>query len=460
MSLTPVVSFRLKLIFALCAAVAAGLIVGWLQGARVGLIVFCAVASGVALGRFSLRTNKEEVEPNSPAPSPAVMVERRNENHAPTSALLEATMNDLREGVLVIDEAMNVVASNSAAQEIFAGLKGKLEQKRLSQLTRNPAVHAAFRAAIEHKQRSEAKVELLDSERRVFDLRVAPLQTGLDEGMRGALGVFFDITQLERLERVRQEFLSNVSHELRTPLTAIIAFVETLEEGAINDAEHAQRFLAIIRRNAARMHHLIDDILELSAIEAGTVTVETTRVHLRPLVADIVSALNASAGARRITLYNQVADTVFVYADARRLEQMLTNLCDNAIKFNREGGSVTIEHEEVSGKRDRISVTDAGEGIAPEHIERIFERFYRIDRARSREMGGTGLGLAIVKHLARAHGGEASVTSNAGQGSTFSIELPAMPQKESQATPLLDALADKQNEESVTEQAESTSLNS
>jgi signal transduction histidine kinase len=239
------------------------------------------------------------------------------------------------------------------------------------------------------------------------------------------IGVFFDITRLERLERVRQEFLSNVSHELRTPLTAIIAFVETLEEGAIDDTENNRRFLSVIRKNAVRMRNLIDDILELSAIEAGTVGVEPVPLSLRPIIEDVVTALASRADARHVRLHNEVGTEALVYADARRLEQMMTNLVDNAIKFNREGGSVSIRHESA-GQRDRITITDTGDGISPEHIERIFERFYRVDRARSREMGGTGLGLAIVKHLARAHGGEATVQSTPGSGSTFTIELPAI----------------------------------
>jgi two-component system phosphate regulon sensor histidine kinase PhoR len=299
-------------------------------------------------------------------------------------------------------------------------------------LTRNPAVLSAYLEAIERGERVEVKVAMEDAQRRVFDLRVAPLRQRRGTGLpgataaRGAVGVFFDITRLERLERVRQEFLSNVSHELRTPLTAIRAFVETLEAGALDDADNNRRFLSIIDRNAARMHSLIDDILELSAIEAGTAAVKARPVRLRSMIGDVLTALAARAAERNVALHNDVGEEVVVQADARRLEQMLTNLCDNAVKFNAEGGAVRITHERAAG-RDRISVADMGEGIAPAHIHRIFERFYRVDRARSRALGGTGLGLAIVKHLARAHGGEATVCSTPGRGSTFTIELPHTP---------------------------------
>ncbi|HEX8636114.1 MAG TPA: ATP-binding protein [Pyrinomonadaceae bacterium] len=348
----------------------------------------------------------------------------------PAGELVETMMDSMREGMLVLDGDLRVLASNAAARVIFGfdggGDSAAHRRPRLGDLTRNPAVLAAYLDAIERRERVEVKVEMTDAERRVFDLRVAPLQGG-DAGAqgraRGAVGVFFDITRLERLERVRQEFLSNVSHELRTPLTAIRTFVETLESGALDDADNNRRFLSIIDRNAARMHSLIDDILELSAIEAGTATVEAQPVRLRAMIGDVLTALAARAAKRHVALRNEVAEDVLVRADARRLEQMITNLCDNAIKFNAEGGAVRITHERAAG-RDRISVADTGEGIAPAHIHRIFERFYRVDRARSRALGGTGLGLAIVKHLARAHGGEATVRSIPGEGSTFTIELP------------------------------------
>src|SRR6185312_1411340 len=203
---------------------------------------------------------------------------------------------------------------------------------------------------------------------------------------------------------------------------SILAFVETLETSALEDQESAKRFLAIIRKNAARMNTLISDIIELSAIESGNVKVRTEQVALAPLVIEVISSLAAQAEGRSISVINEVANDTVVFADARRLEQMLTNLIDNAIKFNREGGKVTVKFERSS--RDQIMIADTGEGIPAQYLDRLFERFYRVDRARSRQVGGTGLGLAIVKHLARAHGGEVSVASEVGKGSTFTIELP------------------------------------
>jgi two-component system phosphate regulon sensor histidine kinase PhoR len=175
------------------------------------------------------------------------------------------------------------------------------------------------------------------------------------------------------------------------------------------------------------MRNLIDDILDLSAIEAGNVHIESAAIPLRELVDDISTALSSRAADRAVSIRNEVDPEVDVFADHHRLEQMLTNLIDNALKFNHPGGTVRVQYQ--SGQMDRITVMDEGEGIAPEHLARIFERFYRVDRARSREMGGTGLGLAIVKHLARLHGGEVSVQSSLGQGSTFIIDLPRPPDR-------------------------------
>jgi two-component system phosphate regulon sensor histidine kinase PhoR len=342
-----------------------------------------------------------------------------------SSDLLDAAVNEMREGLLVIDAEMRVVASNRAARNLFSLVDDAINLRRLTELTRNPAIYDAFLDAVRGTERAGVKVETYGQTKRVFDLRVVPLRAENGRGTNGAVGVFFDVTRLERLELVRQEFLSNVSHELRTPLTSIMALAETLEAGAIDDQEHNRRFLSIIQRNAARMHRLIDDILELSAIEAGNVKVQPERLLLQALVEEVIGSLSSAAAARSIIVRNLVEPDITVFADPHRLVQMVTNLIDNAIKFNRESGTVAITY--VSDGCDRISVSDTGEGIPAHHLDRLFERFYRVDRARSRELGGTGLGLAIVKHLAKAHGGEVTVDSRFGEGTQFTIELPGLP---------------------------------
>jgi two-component system phosphate regulon sensor histidine kinase PhoR len=334
---------------------------------------------------------------------------------------LRSLLEAMSDPVLVVDRATRIVAVNSAAVDTFARRSADLESLRLTEVVRDTAVHQAAVYALSRGTASELRLEYVGPGRRAFRVRVRPVN--LDD-RSSALVVFEDLTQIERLERVRQEFLSNISHELRTPLTSIIAFVETLEDGSIDDPQNNRRFLEVIRRNAERMKLLIADVLELSMIESGSVSIHPGRIDLRRMVGESLSTLSAKAADREVTLVNNVEAATEVIADPGRLEQMLINLIDNGIKFNRPGGSVTVSHSRA-GSSDLISITDTGEGIMPDHLERIFERLYRGDRGRTREVGGTGLGLAIVKHLARLHGGEVSVSSSLGEGATFVIELPA-----------------------------------
>jgi two-component system phosphate regulon sensor histidine kinase PhoR len=441
-------SLRTTLASALCLALAASAVAIYLGQPLVALAVAASALSGAALPLL-LRGGRGERTPNktrASAGDESALLAREGlaavggavADVVSSDELLDALMGSMREGLLVVDGGMRVVALNAAAREIFGageaagerasgggpGARLSTPPRALAELTRSPAVLGAFAESLARGRQVEVKVDGAGRERRAYELRVAPLKPRGGWGARrGAVGVFFDITRLERLERVRQEFLSNVSHELRTPLTAIRAFVETLEDGALDDPAHNRRFLSVIDRNAARMQALIDDILELSSIESGKVAVEPCTVRLRPLVEHVLTALGGRASERGVALVNDVPEGATLCADERRLEQMLTNLADNAVKFNREGGQVRVSFES-GGARDRVSVSDTGEGIEREHAARIFERFYRVDRARARAMGGTGLGLAIVKHLAHAHGGEVTVSSTPGEGSVFTVELP------------------------------------
>jgi len=340
---------------------------------------------------------------------------------AETPQTLQKIIDTMRECVLIADSEMRVAALNAPARAVFGRVGMDLGQRRLSEVIRDLDIHEAYRVALSSSTTSDVRLEIIGADRRTFEVHIAPIEI---DGRPHAIGYFYDKTQIERLESVRQEFLSNISHELRTPLTSILAFVETLEDGAIDDRENSMRFLGVIRRNAERMHSLIADILELSLIESGKVTIEKRPVRLADMTSEIFTNLTSKAAEFGVELVNQVPVDTLILADGIRLDQMMINLIDNAIKFNRRGGTVTVRAER-RGTADLISVTDTGEGIMPEHLGRIFERFYRVDRARSREIGGTGLGLAIVKHLARLQGGEVSVNSELSKGTTFCIEMPA-----------------------------------
>ncbi|MDQ3012179.1 MAG: ATP-binding protein [Acidobacteriota bacterium] len=357
--------------------------------------------------------------------------ERTNERLRETLAkserdenLLRSILTSVAEGLVITGRNSEVLLINDAARNLFS--LGERPVIRLTDISRDPNVHRSFSNVLADGGHIEARLEVRGTpsqDKRILRLHAAPLRLN-DDAIDGVVCAFIDITTIERLERIRQEFLSNVSHELRTPLAAITAYTETLIDGGIDDTDNSLRFLNTIHRNAERMRALVNDVSELSAIESGAVKLAAERLLLRQLVSDIFNGLAPRAIQHGVRLDNQVDEEFCVTADRRRLEQILINLVDNAIKFNHPGGCVTVAAEYDDPHHQVIRVRDTGSGIPAEHLPRVFERFYRVDRARTRDAGGTGLGLAIVKHLALAHGGEAYVTSEAGQGSEFFIKLP------------------------------------
>jgi len=339
-----------------------------------------------------------------------------------TNSLLQAVLEAMREGVLVVDSDGMVSMSNPALAEIFKLPEDRSRPLRLVDVTRDRAIHDAFHKAFIDKASSEHQVKISRPEPRVFQLHVTPLISDSNNQTMGAVGVLFDITKIERLEQVRREFFSNLSHELRTPLTSILAYVETLLDGAISDPQNNINFLKIIQKHALRMKELARDISDLSEVESGEVRLELKEVELKTVVDDVLSLAAPQAEAANVTLVADVPQGIKVVADLHRLEQILSNLVDNAIKFNRKGGTVRVSASQT-GNSVMISINDTGIGIAPTDCARIFERFYRVDKSRSREIGGSGLGLAIVKHLVQAHGGQIEVESTPNLGSTFKVTL-------------------------------------
>jgi two-component system phosphate regulon sensor histidine kinase PhoR len=373
-------------------------------------------------------------------------VQRQTTITEETNRLLAGVLATMREAVVIVDSQMRIALYNEAASRVFklpaagAGKPGarrplsppaldvahadveaagdiSTRAFRLTDATRDPAINDAFRRALEDKSSVELRVELLGREARSFQLNVAPLNPEL------AVGVFFDIYQLERLERVRREFFANLSHELRTPLTAILAYSETLLAGAKDDPEHRTRFLDKLYKHAARMNELISNISDLSAIESGQNELALKPVNLLRAVADVVALLESRGIDKSVSMTASIPTHLRARADRTRLEQILYNLVDNAVKFNRRDGSVHISAEE-KGNHVLITVEDSGQGISASDLPRVFERLYRGDKSRSRKTEGSGLGLAIVKHLVQAHGGEVSVWSEVGRGSRFTFTLP------------------------------------
>ncbi len=340
---------------------------------------------------------------------------------AETLARQDALFDSMIEGVLVLDEKDQVRFANQTFAQMFM-TNGILRGKALLDAVRLHEV-----AAIVERTRSEGRVtdhelKLAGEPERWLQINAAALAS-LDRRKLGTILVFHDLTRIKRLERTREEFVANVSHELRTPLSLIKGYVETLLDGARNNPDVAERFLKIIERNANRLDLLIQDLLTISSLESGRMQLELSAVNLHSLVEKVFADLHSKAEAKAVSLVNELPELT-VTADSVRLDQVFSNLVDNAIKYGRTSGRVTVGGKKTAADTWEIFVRDDGPGIPAESLDRVFERFYRVDKARSRDQGGTGLGLAIVKHIVQAHGGEVRATSEIGKGATFFFTLP------------------------------------
>jgi two-component system phosphate regulon sensor histidine kinase PhoR len=339
-----------------------------------------------------------------------------------------AILDAMVEAVLALDSDLRITIANPAAKALF-GLDGGASGRGLLEATRSSGLQEVAADCLESGERRDAEIFLFLPSERVFQAFAAPLKgasAGPAEGEAptGVVLVLGDITELRRLERVRRDFVANVSHELRTPVQLVKGFAETLREGAIADPEQAQRFIGIIERNAARMENLISDLLSLASLEReGREWLKAERSAIGPILAEAREAILPKAEARGIDLIVGSEEGLVARVDVGLLEQAVVNLIDNAVKYSPPN---TIVRAEARAEDETlvIEVRDQGIGIPARDLPRVFERFYRVDKARSRELGGTGLGLAIVRHIAMAHGGTVSVESWEGEGSTFTIRIP------------------------------------
>jgi len=343
-------------------------------------------------------------------------------------AKVTAILDGMVEGVVAVDGHEHVLVMNERARAIFGLGAMRGEHKPFLEVIRNVELHELFRDSRAGSPGCvlRREVRLAAPAGRVLEVQALPLALGGDEW--GLVMVLHDVTELRRLEDVRTEFVANVSHELRTPLTAIHGYLETLLEGALEEPEHARKFLEIVFRHTERLGRLISDLAELSNIELGRITLALARTPLGEVVDSVVAIIGPRAARGGVRLASAVPPgLVAVTADHDRLVQILINLVDNAVKYTPRGGDVRIGAEPIAGDRVEVTVTDTGIGIPRSDLPRITERFYRVDKARSRELGGTGLGLAIVKHLVLAHGGELAIESEVEQGTTVRFTLPAAP---------------------------------
>jgi two-component system phosphate regulon sensor histidine kinase PhoR len=348
---------------------------------------------------------------------------RQQQTTVDAQAQQQVLFNSMLEGLLLLDRNRRIYLANRAFKNLF-NLKTELRGKTIMEALR-------LHELAELVERVETEGQVFDHELKLPELsgrwlRVNAAVISNSAGEReGTILVFHDLTRLKQLERTREDFVANVSHELRTPLSLIKGYVETLLDGARDNPEVAERFLKIIDRNTQRLDLLIQDLLTISALESGRMKLNLQPVELHSLVEKVFSDLHSRAENKGVKLVNDLPELA-AHADAHRLEQVLANLVDNAIKYGHAQGNVTIGGRAGDEPAQlEIFVQDDGPGIPAESLDRVFERFYRVDKARSRDQGGTGLGLSIVKHIIHNHGGKVWAKSEPGKGATFFFTLPA-----------------------------------
>ena len=333
----------------------------------------------------------------------------------------EVLFDSMLEGLLLLDERGCIQLANRAFAMLF-GVSVDIRGRTIIEALRLHELAALVSSLDTQKQVLGYELKLAGLDGRWLQINAAVILNG--HGRRhGTVLVFHDLTRLKQLESARQEFVANVSHELRTPLSLIKGFVETLLDGAKDNPEVATKFLQTIDRNADRLKLLIEDLLTISELESGRLKLNLQDVALGCLVGKVLDDFKTRAEAKGMSIVNETPDLA-VRADIDRLEQVLGNLVENAIKYGRAKGTVIVGGRGVDNGQVEVFVQDDGPGIPPEALERLFERFYRVDKARSREQGGTGLGLAIVKHIVQSHGGRVWATSELGRGATFRFILP------------------------------------
>jgi two-component system phosphate regulon sensor histidine kinase PhoR len=336
-----------------------------------------------------------------------------------------AILDSMEEAVVVVDSGQKIIFCNRAFSRTFDILESDYKGRPVIELVQHPDMISIFQNTLSRGEIVQGEIVIGSVRTRSYALTAAPIRS--EGAVAGAVMVLHNITEIRRLERARRDFVANISHEFRTPLTAIQGFAETLLDGALDDPENSRRFLRIIHDHALRLSRLTEDLLKLARIEAGQLALEIQPVALNTILDACIETGRMKAGQKNITLKMECPpDLPLLHGDVRSLREILQNLLDNAIRYTPDNGHIILRAI-ACGSEMELSVSDTGIGIPKADQQRIFERFYRTDAARSRESGGTGLGLSIAKHLVEAHGGRIQVKSEVGQGSVFSVFLPLKP---------------------------------
>jgi len=324
--------------------------------------------------------------------------------------------------VLAVDSDLRIIFSNSALLRAIGGSRRIQENTRLLALIRDTGLFETLRDVVRTGETRKHRLKITSDKERSFEVQAGPLE--MPSGSAGAIAILYDMTDLERLEQVRKDFVANVSHEMRTPLAGIIGYAETLLDGGLEDEEHNRRFVQIIHSSAIRLNSIASDLLVLSELESKVDPPESARIAVRDVVESALAIVEKEAEVRGVTLIREEIQDLHVMGTRLRLEQAVLNLVANAIKFNQPGGEVRIRVVPGASGEVSITISDTGVGIPSQDLPRIFERFYRVDKGRSRQVGGTGLGLTIVKHVIERMNGTIEVQSQLRYGSTFTVRLP------------------------------------
>lgn len=385
------------------------------------------VSKEISKGKYNRRINIESKDE----------LGQLSESFNEMAAKLEQTINDLKDkkmeiesivdsmnaGIVAVDRNKKIILINRMAGD-FLGVslqKGVIGKNMLERIRNNQLNNIIKETFINNRPLESGYINMEDKILKLYTSPVKPRTEG--EETVGVIVFIQDVTKIRKLEKIRTEFVSNVTHELKTPITSIRGFIETLKDGAINNKQVAMRFLDIIDIEAERLHVLIDDILLLSEIETKQTALRSENINIKSLGDEVISIVQSIADEKEVTLYNQVTKDIFIKGDKNRLKQLFLNLVDNAIKYNVKGGRVTIDAYKDEGKMV-IKIKDTGIGIDYKHLPRLFERFYRVDKGRSRDLGGTGLGLSIVKHIVNLYNGNVKVNSKLGEGTEFIVQIP------------------------------------
>ena len=332
----------------------------------------------------------------------------------------EAILASMTDAVLAVDGKLNVTFCNGAFIRAV-GSQSNIEGVPLIRVVRDPGLNQVVKQVVDSGEMLRRRLQPFAPAGLTFDVYAAPLSSA---SWRGAIAILHDVTPIERLERAKRDFVANVSHEFRTPLATITGYAETLLDGGLEDHENRRRFVEIIQANGVRLNNIAADLLTLSEIEDGRPGAGAHPIALRQAIANAVRAVEPAASLMHVNLAVDPVPDLYVLGFGIRFEQALLNLIDNAVKFNKEGGHVRVSVCEAFNNRIEIRISDSGVGIPHEDLSRIFERFYRVDKARSRQVGGTGLGLSIVKHAVEQMNGSVTVESRLGEGTEFRISLP------------------------------------